>query len=309
MTVNISCVAGAAQQFFDSNGVPLDSGKIYTYGAGGTTPASTYTSSTGLTLNANPIILESDGRTPAEIWLTTGSTYKFVLKDSLNNLIGTYDNIPGVNDFTSASGLSAYLTTFLTTPPPIGSVTPGTGAFTTLSASGAVTGAGFAGLLASPSAIGSVAPAAVHATTLDATSTVGGAGMTAWLASPPAIGTTVPAGGRFTFAHTAPVAVTFSATAMAVDCSLSNVFTTTFTANVTVAPSISNPKDGQTINWFITQDATGSRLITGFWPASFKWPAGVPGVLTTTASGIDLLVATYRSSASAWYATLTKAFS
>lgn len=69
-------------------------------------------------------------------------------------------------------------------------------------------------------------------------------------------------------AHTLPVAVAFSATAMAVDCALSNVFTTTLTANVTVAPTFSNLKDGQTLNWFMTQDATGSRTMT--WRAS--WP-------------------------------------
>ena len=106
------------------------------------------------------------------------------------------------------------------------------------------------------------------------------------------------------WAATTPVAVTFSATAMAVDCSLSNVFTTTFTANVTVAPSMNNPKDGQTINWFITQDGTGSRTMT--WPASFKWSGASAGVLTTTANAVDLLVATYRTATTSWYVSLLK---
>lgn len=108
-------------------------------------------------------------------------------------------------------------------------------------------------------------------------------------------------------AATPEVAVTFSATAMVVDCSLSNVFRTTFTANVTTAPTFSNPTDGQTINWFITQDATGSRTIT--YPASFKWAGGVAGTLSTTANAVDLLVATYRSTTGFWYASLSKAFS
>lgn len=107
-------------------------------------------------------------------------------------------------------------------------------------------------------------------------------------------------------AATAPVVVTFSATAMTVNCVLSNVFTTTFTANVTTAPTISNPQDGQTINWFITQDATGSRTMT--WPTSFKWPGGSAGVLSTAANAVDLLVATYRSSTGFWYATISKGF-
>jgi len=105
---------------------------------------------------------------------------------------------------------------------------------------------------------------------------------------------------------TTPVVVTFSATAMTVNCALSNVFTTTMTANVTVAPTLSNPIDGQTINWFITQDATGSRTIT--WPTSFKWAGGFTQTLSTTASAVDLLVATYRSSTGFWYASLAKGF-
>lgn len=114
-------------------------------------------------------------------------------------------------------------------------------------------------------------------------------------------------GQQFTgWAATTPAAVAFSAAAMAVDCALSNVFTTTLTANVTTAPTFSNLKDGQTINWFLTQDATGSRTMT--WPASFKWPGGSAGVLSTAANSVDMLVATYRAATGFWYAGLTKAY-
>lgn len=107
-------------------------------------------------------------------------------------------------------------------------------------------------------------------------------------------------------AFTPPVAVAFSATAMVVDCALSNVFTTTVGANVTVAPTLSNPGDGQTINWFLTQDSGGSKTMT--WPAGFKWPDGTPGVLSTGANAVDLLVATYRAATGHWYCSLTKGF-
>jgi hypothetical protein len=99
MTVNISLFAGAGAQFFDNNGVPLSGGLLYTYAAGTTTPTATYTSSSGGTANSNPIVLDSAGRPPSEIWLTTGSSYKFVLQTSLAVSIGTWDNVPGVNDF------------------------------------------------------------------------------------------------------------------------------------------------------------------------------------------------------------------
>ena len=107
--------------------------------------------------------------------------------------------------------------------------------------------------------------------------------------------------------QTTPAAVAFSATAMTLDASQSNVFATTFTANVTSAPTVSNPGDGQTVNWFITQDGTGSRTMT--WPTSFKWPGGSAGILSTGAGAVDLLVATYRAATGFWYATLTSNFS
>lgn len=102
MTVNISYFGGAGWQFFTNNGKPLTGGKLYTYAAGTTTPATTYTSSSGSTPNSNPIVLDSAGRVSGEIWLTAGSAYKFVLKTSDDVLIGTYDNIAGVNDITAA---------------------------------------------------------------------------------------------------------------------------------------------------------------------------------------------------------------
>ena len=101
MAVFLSPVGGVAAQFFTNNGVILSGGKLYTYAAGTTTPQTTYTSSSGNTNHTNPIILDSAGRVPGgEIWLSA-STYKFVLKDSTDVLIATYDNITGI-------GVAAY---------------------------------------------------------------------------------------------------------------------------------------------------------------------------------------------------------
>lgn len=98
MAVNLSPVGGVAAQFFDNDGNVLSGGKIYTYAAGTNTPQSTYTTGSGLVAHANPIILDSAGRVPTgEIWLTDGSVYKFVIKDANDTLIGTYDNIVGIN--------------------------------------------------------------------------------------------------------------------------------------------------------------------------------------------------------------------
>lgn len=99
MAVNLSPVAGAAAQFFDNSGNVLTGGKLYTYDAGTTTPAPTYTSSNGVTAHPNPIILNAAGRVPdsGEIWLSDSVSYKFILKDQNDVLIATWDNIVGIN--------------------------------------------------------------------------------------------------------------------------------------------------------------------------------------------------------------------
>jgi hypothetical protein len=97
-TYNLSAFAGAGAQFFDDNGVPLVGGKLYSYAAGTTTLLATYTTSAGTVANTNPIILNAGGRTPNEIWQATGVLLKFVLYNSTNQLIGTYDGIPSIND-------------------------------------------------------------------------------------------------------------------------------------------------------------------------------------------------------------------
>lgn len=99
MAVNLSPIGGAGWQFFDNNGAPLTGGKLYTYAAGTTTPQATYTTISGGTAHANPIILDSAGRVSAggQIWLTVGLSYKFVLKTSVDTQLWSADNITGIS--------------------------------------------------------------------------------------------------------------------------------------------------------------------------------------------------------------------
>ena len=70
MAVNLSPLGGAGWQFFDNSGVPLAGGLLYSYEAGTTTPAPTYTTSAGTIAHTNPIVLDAAGRPPQEIWLS-----------------------------------------------------------------------------------------------------------------------------------------------------------------------------------------------------------------------------------------------
>lgn len=84
-------------QFFTASGIPLVGGKLYTYAAGTTTPLATYTDSTGASANTNPVILDSRGE--ASVWLAN-SLYKFELRDSVDALIWTSDNIGNASSYT-----------------------------------------------------------------------------------------------------------------------------------------------------------------------------------------------------------------
>jgi len=95
---------GNGQQFFDNNGIPNAGGLIYTYQAGSSTPLSTYTTVDGTIANSNPIVLDAYGRTPSEIWMQTGYSYKFIIQtadavtlQTLDNLYPILQNAPAVS--------------------------------------------------------------------------------------------------------------------------------------------------------------------------------------------------------------------
>lgn len=109
MTVRLA--PAARQQFFDANGNPYSGAKLFTYQAGTTTKQATYTTSSGVTANTNPIVLDTSGRTPYGVWLTQGLEYKFVLAPSTDtdpptSPLFTEDDLSGVND--SAIALSQW---------------------------------------------------------------------------------------------------------------------------------------------------------------------------------------------------------
>lgn len=94
-TVNLSPLFNG-QTLFGPTGLPLAGGQIYCYQAGSSTPLATYTTVNGNIANTNPIILGSDGKLPQEMWLQYGYAYKFIVQDSNNVLIDSYDNISGI---------------------------------------------------------------------------------------------------------------------------------------------------------------------------------------------------------------------
>lgn len=64
-------------QFFDANGDPANGYQLFTYDSGTATKKNTWSDAGQLSLNANPIVLDSSGR--CSIFLAAGESYKYVL--------------------------------------------------------------------------------------------------------------------------------------------------------------------------------------------------------------------------------------
>jgi hypothetical protein len=117
MALNLSPLGGAGWQFFDNNGVPLTGGLLYSYAAGTTSPLATYTTSSGITANTNPIVLDAAGRPAGEIWLSPVA-YKLVLKTSAGVQLWSMDNITGLpaagsqDDQVATAGQTAFTVGF-----------------------------------------------------------------------------------------------------------------------------------------------------------------------------------------------------
>lgn len=76
-------------RFFTAAGAPCAGCQIFTYAAGTTTPLASYSDSTALVANTNPVILDANGQAP--IWIS--GAYKIVLEDANNVVQWTEDNI------------------------------------------------------------------------------------------------------------------------------------------------------------------------------------------------------------------------
>lgn len=95
--------------FVDSNGNALVAGKLWTYESGTSTPLATYGSADQVTVNTNPVILDSRGE--ALVYLATGANYRFYLTTSTDVPVwaAPVDNITSATN-TEDIGYDANLT-------------------------------------------------------------------------------------------------------------------------------------------------------------------------------------------------------
>ena len=86
-----SLIPWLVPQFFASSGAFLTGGQLWTYQAGTQIAAATFTDSTGLNQNTNPVIANSRGE--MSVWIPVNTAYKFVLMDAAGNTIWTRDQV------------------------------------------------------------------------------------------------------------------------------------------------------------------------------------------------------------------------
>jgi len=96
------------RQYFTDDGDPLSGGFVFTFLAGLSTPAVTYSDSIG-TPHTNPIVLNSAGRTT--IYLDALS-YSFIVKDSAGVTVSTTDPIQSIGLAGSGGGVGSVLFSF-----------------------------------------------------------------------------------------------------------------------------------------------------------------------------------------------------
>jgi hypothetical protein len=102
---------GILLQQLSNIGQVLAGGLVNIYVAGSVnTPQPTFTDSTGTTLNANPLVLNSAGRlasgnAPVSVWVPANTPHKMVLTDAAGNLLSggvSMDNLIGIDDPSNA---------------------------------------------------------------------------------------------------------------------------------------------------------------------------------------------------------------
>ena len=89
-----------------------------------------------------------------------------------------------------------------------------------------------------------------------------------------------------------------------VDWTLANKQSIVLTGNV--ALTFTNPLNVSNLLLRVTQDPTGSRLLT--FPASAKWPGGLAPTLSTAPNAVDLIALLWDGAAASYYCAAQYAF-
>lgn len=114
-TLYLSPITFILQQVFTNNGVMAQGGQAFITSAGTGILVITYTDSTGVVQNANPLTLNSAGRiasasgAPVSVWAPSGTVLTLQVVDNQGNQLIYVPFIAGINDPAGSSSLQSLL--------------------------------------------------------------------------------------------------------------------------------------------------------------------------------------------------------
>jgi len=116
MSAQTSVILSPAPVFYSvtQNGSPNGFGCVFTYISGTTNNLDTFTDSTGLTKNQNPVVLSAAGT--ANIWIQTGLAYSYVVKTSGGTNCASGSTIYTVRGISGGTSQLVTPVTFSSTP-------------------------------------------------------------------------------------------------------------------------------------------------------------------------------------------------
>ena len=271
VAINLGGTAGTATP--TAGAVPYGTGTAYAFTAAGTTGQVLTSATAGAPTWSTPLA----GITITDDTTTNATRYPLLSSVTTGTITGNNTSStklsfnPSTGILTATSFAGAHNGT-------VGATTPAAGAFTTLSATGAIT---YGGITLTNAVTGT------GKMVLDTTPTI---------ATPVLTNPTVTA-----YLETAP-AIVNSSTTQTISLANGTVLSYTLTGNCTF--TMPTATSGTSFIVRLIQDATGSRTATF---TSVKWPGGTVPVITTTAStGVDII--SFVCIASVWYGNAAQAF-
>jgi hypothetical protein len=274
--------ANKLQTFFDANGNPLSGGKIYAYANGTSSLLNTYSNSALSSANTNPIVLNSAGKPPQNIYLTA-ATYRLELYTSADVLVAqaadVVGQLPSINPATDAnkavvvnSGGTGYTTA---------AVALGTASYITVDAEASL-----------PNSYQAVSTDFLTFTKVGDTVSFG-------LANPVDFGGKELKNAVLNLQREKKNALTGQSGAVTINYALGPVCTIAQTGNIT-SVSVTNVPASSTVTLTVIRSQADATLRTMTWGSAYKFSGGTTPTLSNSASAVDVFTLITTDGGTTW---------
>lgn len=274
--------ANKLQTFFDANGNPLSGGKIYAYADGTSSLLNTYSNSALSSANTNPVVLNSAGKPPQNIYLSAAA-YRLELYTSADVLVAQAADVKGqlpvINPATDAN--KAVVVNGSGTGYTTASVALGSASYITVDAEASL-----------PNSYQAVSTDFLTFTKVGDTVSFG-------LANPVDFGGKELKNAVLNLQREKKNALTGQSGAVTIDYSLGSVCTIAQTGNIT-SVSVTNVPASSTVTLTVIRSQADATLRTMTWGAAYNFSGGTTPTLSNSASAVDVFTLITTDGGSNW---------